>query len=237
MRTQRTISTSPTSVMALLWFGAGLIYSLWVLGPWINPSLDQLDGYVSEFAARDQPGAWLFQAGDTATGVLVLAGLAIGVGGGVASRWERVGWAGAGVFGLATAVDGVVTPMDCAAYVDPGCAARELVGALSVTHDLHAVSSGIAGIGAIAAMLGLGLGARVNPAVGLPSRWLLVLSGVTAVAAVATCFAMLAGSWTGVVQRVQLVEVSVWLISCAVCWHWSARDPSAHPPPVLERVP
>lgn len=216
--------------LALLWLCAGVLYSLWLLGPWINPALDELDGYVSEFAARDQPGATLFRAGDALAGLGVLASV-LARPRLVVCRWEWAGWAGVALFGLATVIDAVLTPMDCAAYVDSGCAAREVVGALSLSHDLHAGTSGLAGAGAVLGMLGLGLGARLNPLLGLPPRWLLALCGVTAVASTATIFALLAGSWAGVAQRVQLLCIAVWLISSAVCWLRPGGDRDAGPAP------
>jgi hypothetical protein len=108
-----------------------------VAGPWLNPGADELNGYVSELAARDQPYAWFFQGGDVLAGVLAAA---------VGLAWLRVSracernepaaaracernepaasrgltrsavlaaWAVL-AFGVATAVDGGIARLDCA---------------------------------------------------------------------------------------------------------------------------
>ena len=230
MHLRRTV-TAPTAWVALLWLCSGILYSLWLLGPWLNQPLDELNGYVSEYAASDQPGRLLFRTGDTLTGILATASVLVGARS-AAGGWERAGWAGVAVFGITTLVDGALTPMDCATYVDTGCAARELVGAVSAGHEIHAVTSSLAITGALLGMFGLGLAARSKPGVGLAAGWTLVVFGVTAAATTATLVALLAGAWAGVAQRFQVAGIAVWFVSSAVVRlrHRPGGDPHARDP-------
>lgn len=187
---------------------AAVLYSLWVLGPWINPDLDALNGYVSEFAARDQPGSWLFRIGDGLAGLLAAAAAVAGM---RCSRGGFVGWSGLLVFGVATGLDGALTPMTCASFVDSGCAVRELVGALPATHTLHEMTSSVAALGMLAAMGGL---ARAG--IGPPARWGWAWCSATGLATVVTLGALWMGTGAGVVQRAQLGLIATWLIALAV---------------------
>ena len=187
---------------------AAVLYSLWMVGPWINPDLDALNGYVSEFAARDQPGSRLFRTGDGLAGLLAAAAAAAG------ARYSGrgvVGWSGLLVFGVATGLDGALTPMACASYVVSGCAVRELVGALPATHTLHEMTSSAAALGALVAMGGL-----AAAGIGPPARWGWAWCSATGLATVVTLGALLMGTGAGVVQRVQLGLIATWLIAMAV---------------------
>lgn len=194
---------------------SGVVYALWLLSPGINPHLDLLNGYVSELSARDQPGSMLFRAADAIAGLFAVAAALLGMRA-HRGRWALVGWVGLLVFGAATAIDVTLTPMECATFIDSGCAVRELVGALPLTHELHTITSSLAGAGALVAMAGLGLAARGTTGFGLPPRAAWAWFGVTGLATVATLVALLAGSWAGVTQRIQLIGVSTWLIALAL---------------------
>lgn len=187
--------------------GAAVLYSLWLLGPWINPDLDALNGYVSEFAARDQPGSRLFRFGDGLAGLLAAAAAVAGI----RSGGGAVGWSGLLVFGVATGLDGALTPMTCASYVDSGCAVRELVGALPATHAVHEVTSSVAALGMLVAMGGL---ARAG--IGPRARWGWTWCALTGLATVTTLGALWIGAGAGVTQRVQLGLIATWLIAVAV---------------------
>lgn len=188
---------------------AAVLYSLWLLAPWLNPDLDALNGYVSELAARDQPDSWLFRSGDGLTGLLTAAAAVVGIR--QSDGRGRLGWGGLGVFGIATGIDGALTPMTCASFVDSGCAVQELVGALPATHTLHEVTSSVAGVAVLVAMGGL---ARTG--IGPPARWGWAWCSVTGLAMVLTLGALWIGTGAGVVQRVQLSGVATWLIALAV---------------------
>ncbi|WP_165943871.1 DUF998 domain-containing protein [Saccharopolyspora karakumensis] len=195
---------------------AAVLYSLWLLGPWINPGLDALNGYVSELAARDQPGSRLFRIGDGLAGLLAAAAAVAGI---RCSGGGAVGWSGLLVFGVATGLDGALTPMTCASYVDSGCAVRELVGALPATHTVHEMTSSVAALGMLVAMGGL---ARAG--IGPRARWGWAWCSLTGLATVATLGALWMGTGAGVTQRVQLALIATWLIAVAVSHARRARS-------------
>jgi hypothetical protein len=181
------------------WCAAGA-YLSWVVGPWLNPGIDDLNGYVSEYAARDQPFSSVFRAADVVAGLLaVAAALTLPV-----RRAVRAAVLG---FGLVAAVEGAFSPMDCAPYVDPTCALRERAAALSAAHEWHTVTS----VGAAVAVLaGLVLLAAGPP--GLVRRAARVLLAVEVLTLAGSMLALLAGQYTGVFERVQLVGVCGWLL-------------------------
>ncbi len=204
---------------AALWFaaccaGSGALYALWMASWWVNPGLDVLNGYVSELSARDQPGSTLFRTGDAVAGLLAVAAAALGARD-QRQRWALVGWGGLAVFGASTMIDVTWTPMDCATFIDSGCAVRELVGTVSLPHELHAATSSLAIAGALVAMGALGLAARDVP-VAVPPRAAWTWFSVTAFATVATLVALMGGSWAGVAQRLQVLAISTWLVALAV---------------------
>ncbi len=203
---------------------SALLYASWVVGPAVNPGIDEVSGYVSELSARDQPASSLFRAGDSAAGVLAVVAAVLGMrrnaGGeaprGVAGTAALTGWFALALFGAATAVDAALTPMDCATFSHSGCALREAFGGVSTAHHLHAASSTLAGTGALIGMAALGLASRYGVA-RLPSPGTaLVLSAIMATATTATLVALLTGGWVGVFQRLQLAAVSAWLLWLAV---------------------
>lgn len=207
---------APEHALAALLLGAASLYALWILGTWVNPALDPLNGYVSELSARDQPGSTLFRTSDAVAGAMAAAAAALGGWSERAlGRWARLGWVGLAVFGVATTVDVTFTPMDCAPYIDSGCALRELVGAVSAAHQIHAVTSSLAGAGALVGMLGLGLATR-NGSVGPGLRWALSWFVITGLATLGTVLALLLGPGAGVAQRLQLLGISGWMLVLGV---------------------
>lgn len=199
---------------------AAVFYSLWVLGTWLNPGLDAVNGYVSELAARDQPWSPLFRTGDALAGLLAVAtaGAALR-----ARRGKPIGWIGLAVFGAATAVDGALTPMACASFTDSGCAVRELVGTLPVAHSAHEVTSSLAGAAALVAMAGL-----ANGDAGPPARWGWAWCAGTGAATLLTLLALWLGAGAGMAQRVQLAGIATWLCALAVTetGRWRTRGGS-----------
>ncbi len=106
------LKANPTMLM----FFAGLLYSSWPLGYWLNPRVDR--GLASDLEASHQPYSWVFISMDIACGILV----------GIVS-WKlllivrnssnrknllglRVAVIGTGGFGLFTAIDALL-PLNC----------------------------------------------------------------------------------------------------------------------------
>ncbi|TDQ49987.1 DUF998 domain-containing protein [Actinorugispora endophytica] len=192
-------------------------YSLWLLEFGLDTGLRPSLSFVGELAAADQPYAWLFGAGDRATGVLAALAAVLGLWSGERGRWHRVGWLGLGGFGLAVAVDSFL-PMDCAVSADTACAAAETAGTLSAVHAWHTVSSGLAGAAALVGAAGLAIALR-----GRGGRPFLAAAGVLgtqAVAMIAVLLLLSAGSGQpvegfGLVQRIRSGGVAAWLVAVA----------------------
>lgn len=189
---------------------AAVLYASWLLGPMLNPAFGLLDGYASELAARDQPYHLVFGLGDLATGVIASAT-------GVALAWRARGWLRRAwwaliAFGVATALDGTVTSMDCAPTIDARCAKLEELGALSWRHEWHSFSSSVAIAAGVVSLLAL-LVARRG---GARFRWGLLVAAVLLVGTVgSTAEAAHPGAALGAWQRVQLLGLSGWLLFAA----------------------
>lgn len=194
--------------MALL--AAAVCYASWLLAPVFNPGLRPVRSYLSELAARDQPYHLFFQLGDVVTGLCaVVAGVLLGR---VAREVPRVARWGLVVFGVATAVDGGWTTMDCAPSVDARCARLEELGELSWRHQAHTVTSSVAVAGALLSLVAL-LAVLRGPA---RRRAGLVVAVVLAVGTVGTLVASVhPGYGLGLWQRTQLTGLSGWLLLAA----------------------
>jgi len=134
----RVLNLSPTLFMFL----AGLLYSSWPLGYWLNPVADR--GLASDLEASHQPYSWVFISMDIACGILV--GLASGklltVVRNSSNRKNLFGlWIavlGAGVFGLFTAIDALL-PLNCIEGT-PHCVAS-LDNSYFVIHGIFSIGS------------------------------------------------------------------------------------------------
>ncbi|MFI9640824.1 DUF998 domain-containing protein [Micromonospora sp. NPDC051925] len=208
-------SSAARTVAAVAFALAAVCYASWLLGPVLNPGLGPIDSYLSELAARDQPYHRFFQLGDVATGLCAAtAGLVLLR---VARDVPRPAWWGALVFGVATAVDGGYTTMDCAPSVDARCARLEELGDLSWRHQAHTVTSSVAVAGGLLSLVVI-LAVLRGPArrrVGLAVAVVLLVGTVgTLVAAVRPEFGL--GLW----QRAQLIGLSGWLLLAAGVARW-----------------
>ncbi|MEU9826251.1 DUF998 domain-containing protein [Micromonospora chersina] len=187
---------------------AGVLYASWLIGPLLNPAFDLLDGYASELAARDQPYHLVFGLGDLVVGALASAtGLALAR---RARGWPRWAWWGLVAFGVATALDGTVSSMDCAPSVDARCARLAELGALSWRDQGHSVTSAVAVAAALASLFALLVSRRDRRA---SFRWGLAVAAVLVVGTVGTLVELAhpdgaLGAW----QRVQLLGLSGWLL-------------------------
>ena len=188
-----------------------VFYSNWVLESVFTRRLPDPHLVVSELAAADQPHAEWFRMGDRAAAVaLVVAAVAALAG--VRGGWRsRLGWSSVGVFAVVTALDSTVWGLVCAADTDAVCKARELAGAVPMGHQLHMVSSVIAGAAAavsLAAFIAADFSERTTPArmrrVGLCILAALVGSSLWVPLA------------DGIAQRTMLVAVAGWLIYAAL---------------------
>jgi hypothetical protein len=199
---------------------AAVTYSSWVLGFLLRPGLDFVDGYVSELSADDQPLNWVFSGGDLITGGLMIAVATAALIMLVPRPWSVAGWLFLLAFG-SWAIGDAVFSMDCAPSMDTACALRERAGNVSFAHSFHAVTSSVVIVCGIASMLCLSIAARRYRWWPALARWGWFLAAVEAAAAVATMLLMWAGTWLGLVQRIQITILclSLFLIAWAIWPH------------------
>lgn len=221
---------------ALLLALAAVAYSSWVLEIALPTRLSSVEGFASELFAADQPYRWVFGGLDiaaglcaVAAGVLVLrcvAGAVPGV------RWAYLGWGALVVFGVATVLD-VVFPLDCAPSLEL-CQALQEAGRVSWRHQVHVVTSVLANVAALAAILALWLAARVGRVRPVPFRRLgaVLFWGAAVVALVTAALSLhdididvpgLPSGGQGVPQRVQVGILAVWLGVAAASLRRDAR--------------
>ncbi|MFF6774751.1 DUF998 domain-containing protein [Streptomyces sp. NPDC012637] len=213
---RRNAARLTRAAAALLGLGA-LAYTAWVLEVVVRTGLDPVRTYVSELAAADQPLGGLFRATDLTAGLLVLAGALTGLSlAGSRRPWTALGWLALAVFGAATVADSRL-PLSCTPTVDPECAARETAGLVPATHTAHAVSSTLAMLGALTAMVALTVAARRY---GLwaplartgPALVVLEFAATAWTLAAVAAFEAGRGTWSlGAGQRLQVLLVAVWL--------------------------
>ena len=129
---------SPTLLMVL----AGLFYSSWPLGYWLNPEANQ--GLASDLEASHQPYSWVFISMDVACGILVgmVSWKLLTIVRSSPNRKNQLGlWIavlGTGVFGLFTAVDAVL-PLNCI-QGSPQCV-MTLNNSYFVIHGIFSIGS------------------------------------------------------------------------------------------------
>lgn len=154
---QQQSQTSTTSLplqnrLLVLWtvIVAGLLYSSWPLGYWLNPAVSHR-GLASELGALHQPYNWLFNTFDLSAGVLILLAVfllrrALSHNN---SSWIKFALLGFAVFGLLTAIDAGV-PINCAPSI-------QACGGIRTNHLL--IVHGIASIGASVGLIFSAFGA------------------------------------------------------------------------------
>ncbi|MFE7315720.1 DUF998 domain-containing protein [Streptomyces sp. NPDC057555] len=213
--------TGAGTAAAVLLLGA-LAYTAWVLELVIATGLDPVRAYVSELAAADQPLGGLFRATDLVAGLLVLAGALTALATVPRRPWTAAGFGALALFGAATVLDSRL-PLSCAPTSDPVCAARETAGLVPATHTAHAVSSTLALLGALAALVLLTVAARRYgdwPALARLGPPLVLAEGAATAWTLAEVGALTAGgdTWAlGVGQRLQVLLVAVYLAVLAGC--------------------
>lgn len=193
---------------------AGVAYSAWGLQFLLNPRLDPVNGYVSELSATDQPFHGLFSATDFVAGALaiVVAGL-------VLSRarprgWALAGWVALSLFGVFSIADSVLA-MDCAPNSDTTCALRERAAKVSFAHEFHSVTSTLVVVSGIVSLIALTVAARRSGRLPVIARWSWPIMVAETATAVATLPMMYFGVLLGVMERIQVTVISLWLFLIA----------------------
>ncbi|GAB2823899.1 hypothetical protein GCM10027176_30480 [Actinoallomurus bryophytorum] len=193
---------------------AGVAYASWVLQFVLNPGLDPVNGYVSELSASDQPHHYLFAAGDFVSGLLTITVVV------TVLRWVRprgcalAGWLALVVFGVFSIADSLFA-MDCAPNSDTTCALRERAGKVSFAHQFHSVTSVCVVTAGIVSLIALTIASRRSRRWPVIARWSWLLLLAETATALATLPLMYFGVLLGVMERVQVAVVSLWLFVIA----------------------
>jgi hypothetical protein len=227
----------PGGVPAFAWLLAvlaGVTYASWLLQFVINPELDPVNGYVSELSASDQPYHALFSAADFVSGLLVIAVVAVVLRAVRPPGYALAGWLALLTFGVFSIGD-ALSAMDCAPNSNTTCALRERAGKVSFAHQFHSVTSTCVVTAGIISLIALTIAARRYRRWPVIARWSLLLLVVETVTAVATLPLMYLGVLLGVVERVQVGMISIWLFVIAGQLYADRRRPR-RPGPAAPRA-
>lgn len=136
------------SVLPLL---AAVLYAAWLGESLLDLGLSRSRSYVSELGAQGRPFAAVFRATDAAAGLLLGVWAVLRMR--ARHRWPvRLGWSALLTFALATVADAAF-PLSCPPTQDASCRAREAAGQLPWTHQVHTVTSTLAGTALLVAVL------------------------------------------------------------------------------------
>ena len=189
-----------------------LSYSTWTVLLAIDPQLDVLHSFVSEYAVWGRPGAVLIRVGDAVAGVLLVV---LGVFLRRRHALSLMLCAGLVLAGAATVGDTLLS-YECAPSLSEECAAAEVAGTVGLAHQMHSVTSALVGFGfAVAVIADIVMLVRSGRSfasllVVLNVAWL-VLLGVSGVLALVPHV-----GWAGAVQRLSLVLICAWVIALSV---------------------
>ena len=189
-----------------------LSYPTWTVLFAIDPHLDVLHSFVSEYAVWGRPGAVLIRAGDAVAGVLLV------VFGEFLRRRHALSLmlcAGLIVAGAATVGDTLLS-YECAPSLSEACATAEVEGTVGLAHQLHSVTSALVGFGFAVAVIAdivmlVRSGRSVTSLHVVLNVVLLVLLGISGVLALIPHV-----GWAGAVQRLSLVLICAWVIVLSV---------------------
>ncbi|WP_285568603.1 DUF998 domain-containing protein [Actinoallomurus iriomotensis] len=232
-------SREPGMVPVFAWLLAaiaGITYASWVLQFLLNPELDPVNGYVSELSASDQPYHFLFSAGDFVSGLLTIIVVAAVLRAVRPRGYAMAGWLALFLFGVFSIADSLFA-MDCAPNSDTTCALRERAGKVSFAHQFHSVTSVCVVTAGIVSLVALTIASRRHRRWPVIARWSWLLLVVETVTAVATLPLMYFGVLLGVIERVQVAMISVWLFVIAAQLHADRRRAPVPAPTARDRPP
>lgn len=189
-----------------------LSYSTWTVLFAIDPHLDVLHSFVSEYAVWGRPGAVLIRVGDAVAGVLLVV---LGVFLRRRHALSLMLCAGLVVAGVATVGDTLLS-YECAPSLSEECAMAEVEGTVGVAHQLHSVTSALVGFGFAVAVIAdivmlVRSGRSVTSLHVVLNGVLLILLGVSGVLALVPHV-----GWAGAVQRLSLVLICAWVVVLSV---------------------
>lgn len=204
--------TPAHSVVITLAVLCAIAYSTWVILPRIDPELSIITAFVSEYAADGRPGAGLMRTGDAIAGAFMVAIAVLVAAPG--PRWVRLMLSGGLMLAGASTIGDAMLPMECTPSLDAACLAAEKNNTVGPAHQLHSVTSSLVGIGiGTAVIASIIIWRRRAIAVTLAAGVLLSLA--------LSAFNGVAGEplALGIVQRISLAMVSLWLIVFTITPH------------------
>jgi hypothetical protein len=206
------------SVIVALFHLSALTYSTWVIAPWLGSELSPLTSYVSELYADGQPFALLFRASDALAGTALLTAMLLWKPPRSPAWWRLGRWSIFG-FGLFTILDAAF-PMSCTPTADPVCEKLDAAFAVSLSHNIHNVTSTLAGVFLLAASIAVALAlAKHDPL--MPATWVTWTLAISLLAtSLWTVWEIVAFEYIplpepdllGLAQRIQILLAVLWLL-------------------------
>ena len=179
----------------------------WIVAEALQDGYSPRRDYISELAALDARHAWLMITGFLLLGVGTVA-LGIGLAGALKGRLARIGSILVALAGVGIIVAGLAR-VDCRSRLD-ACAARIDAGDVSWHSATHELVSLVLFLALVAAPLVLARAFSGDE----PWRDLhaySITTGVVGLVLLVLLFSGVAGSWTGVVQRVFVTVLLLWI--------------------------
>jgi hypothetical membrane protein len=179
----------------------------WIVAEALQDGYSPRRDYISELAALDARHAWLMITGFLLLGVGTVA-LGIGLAGALTGRLGRIGSILVALAGVGIIVAGLAR-VDCRSRLD-ACAARIDAGDVSWHSATHELVSLVLFLALVAAPLVLARAFSGDE----PWRHLhaySITTGVVGLVLLVLLFSGVAGSWTGVVQRVFVTVLLLWI--------------------------
>jgi hypothetical protein len=194
---------------------AALLYSSFVVASLFGSRLSPVDSLASELEVPGQPGSGPLRVLDAVCGVLIVVVA-------VALRYrlprDRVGTAGClflGAFGVCVVLEARY-PMVCTPSADRSCRRRiEQVPLLDQLHQAHAVFGSLAIFAVVMALLLLSASRGMRAWSPRLARACLVVCLLVSVLGVLEVVLIYVGHGVGVVERVYLLLISMWLAAVA----------------------
>jgi hypothetical protein len=178
--------------------------------------LDPVNSMISELEVPGQPLSWFFRGASLLSGLAAVA-FAVGLRPRIpAGRWGLAGCVALGLYGLAGAADALI-PMDCAPSASVVCFRADMAGPTSWPFQAHTWFDVAGSIAVLVSLWLLGRHLVQHP------EWrrtsVITRAGFAGLAAVSAVLTLMSAQYlpgVGVVQRVEVLAVSVWLIVLAL---------------------
>ena len=206
------------SLIIALFYVAALAYSTWVIAPWVGSELSPRTSFVSELYAEGQPFARLFRLSDAFAGATLLAAMWLWRAPATPAWWRVGRWSIAG-FGLSTMLDAIF-PMSCTPTNDPVCEKRDAAFAVPLSHNIHNITTTLAGLFLLIASVALAM-ALAHHDRQVPETWvtwtlaiLLLATSVWTMWEIVAFeyFALPGPDALGLAQRTQVFLAVLWLL-------------------------